>query len=180
MRFRTSMAVLSGVVTAALTMAGYSSAAAAASAVPAQAAGRTSTCQTAHLRYAFGAKSGSPNQRTQHVVLTNKGRSACTLSGFPGVDLVGVVNGQHNYRWPLERQVVRYSKVTLKPGGRAHFDLIYLPAAAGDSTDIAVDKLVITPPNDLTHAELTWHQSVLLQDGATHPGTYISPVLPGA
>ena len=114
------------------------------------------------------------------MVLTNKGRSACTLSGFPGVDLVGVVNGQHNYRWPLERQVVRYSKVTLKPGGRAHFNLIYLPAAAGDSTDIAVDKLVITPPNDFTHAELTWHQSVLLQDGATHPGTYISPVLPGA
>ena len=57
--------------------------------------------------------------------------------------------------------------------------LIYLPAA-GDSTDIAVDKLVITPPNDLTHAELTWHQSVLLQDGATRPGTYISPVMPGA
>jgi len=43
-----------------------------------------------------------------------------------------------------------------------------------------VDKLVITPPNDSTHAELTWHQPVLLQDGATHPGTYISPVLPGA
>lgn len=180
MRFRTSMAVLSGVVAAAFTLAGSSSATAAASPVPAQGASRTGTCQTAHLRYAFGARSGSPNQRTLHVVLTNKGPSACTLSGFPGVDLVGGANGQRNYRWPLERQVVRYSKVTLKPGGRAHFDLIYLPAAAGDSTDIAVDKLVITPPSDFTQAELTWHQSVLLQDGATHPGTYISPVRPGA
>jgi hypothetical protein len=164
MRFRTSIAGLSGVVTVALTVAltvVYSSAAAAAAPANVSAAGRTSTCQTAHLRYAFGARTGSPNQRTQHVVLTNKGRSACTLSGFPGVDLVGVVNGQHNYRWPLERQVD-------------------LPAAAGDGTDIAVDKLVITPPNDFTHAELTWHQSVLLQDGATRPGTYISPVLPGA
>lgn len=179
------MAVLSGLVAAACTVAGFtvaggSPAAAAASPVPAQAAGRTGTCQTAHLSYALGARSGSPNQRTQQVVLTNKGRSACTLSGFPGVDLVGVANGQHNYRWPLERQVIRYSKVTLKSGGKAHFDLIYLPAAAGDGTDIAVAKLVITPPNDFTHAELTWHQSVLLQDGATHPGTYISPVLPGA
>jgi hypothetical protein len=177
MRFRTSMAVL---VAAGFTVAACSSAAAAASSAPAQAAGSTSTCQTAHLRYAFGARSGSSSQRTQQVVLTNKGSSACTLSGFPGVDLVGVVNGQQNYRWPLERQVIRYSKVTLKSGGRAHFDLIYLPAAAGDGTDIAVDKLVITPPNDFAHAELTWHQSILLQDGATHPGTYISPVLPGA
>jgi hypothetical protein len=177
MRFRTSVAML---VAAGFTVAGYSSAAAAASPVPAQAAGSTRTCQTAQLRYAFGARSGSPNQRTQHVVLTNKGRSACTLSGFPGVDLVGAVNGQRNYRWPLERQVVRYSKVTLKPGGRAHFDLVYLPAAAGDGTDIAVDKLVITPPHDVTRADLTWHQSILLQDAATHPGTYISPVLPGA
>jgi Protein of unknown function (DUF4232) len=175
MRFRTSIAVL---VAAGFTVAVGSSAAAAASS--AEAAGSTSTCQTAHLRYAFGARSGSSSQRTQQVVLTNKGPSACTLSGFPGVDLVGAAHGQRNYRWPLERQVVRYSKVTLKSGGRAHFDLIYLPAAAGDSTDIAVDKLVITPPDDVTHAELTWHQSVLLQDGATHPGTYISPVLPGA
>jgi len=173
MRFRTSVAVL---VAAGSIVAGCNSAAAAASPAPT----RTSTCQTAHLRYAFGARSGSSSQRTQQVVLTNKGPSACTLSGFPGVDLVGTVNGQQNYRWPLERQVVRYSKVTLKPGGRAHFDLIYLPAAAGDGTDIAVDKLVITPPDDFAHAELTWHQPVLLQDAATHPGTYISPVLPGA
>lgn len=56
----------------------------------------------------------------------------------------------------------------------------HLPAAAGDGTDIAVAKLVITPPSDFTRAELTWHQPVLLQDAATHPGTYISPVLPGA
>jgi hypothetical protein len=39
---------------------------------------------------------------------------------------------------------------------------------------------VITPPNDFTHAEVTWKQSVLLQDAATHPGTFITPVAPGA
>ncbi|MGH3229560.1 MAG: hypothetical protein ACRDOA_13415, partial [Streptosporangiaceae bacterium] len=66
MRFRTSMAVLSGLVAAACTVAGFtvaggSPAAAAASPVPAQAAGRTGTCQTAHLSYALGARSGSPN-----------------------------------------------------------------------------------------------------------------------
>jgi hypothetical protein len=171
MRFGTSMAVLSGLAAAALTMAVTPSSA--------SAAGSTATCQTSNLRYAFGAKSGSSSQVTQKIDLTNKSKSACTLSGFPGVDLVGTANGQRNYRWPLERQVIRYSKVTLKPGQTAHFDLIYLPFAPGDGINLTVDKLLITPPNDHTHTELTWHQSVLLQDGATHPGTYISPVTPG-
>jgi hypothetical protein len=197
------MAVVAGVVAAGFTVAGCSSAssgstsadatttasattapastpAATASPGQAQAAGSGSTCQTADLSYALGAKSGSSGQMTQKVDLTSTGSSACTLSGFPGVDLVGVANGQQNYRWSLERQVVHYAKVTLQPGGTAHFNLIYLPAASGDSTDISVDKLVITPPNDYTQAELTWNQSVLLQDGATRPGTYISPVMPGA
>lgn len=40
-------------------------------------------------------------------------------------------------------------------------------------------SLIITPPNDYTHAEVTWSQSVVLQDGATHPGTYITPVTAG-
>jgi len=39
---------------------------------------------------------------------------------------------------------------------------------------------VITPPNDYTQAELTWNQAVVLQDAATHPGTYIMPVVSGS
>jgi hypothetical protein len=45
---------------------------------------------------------------------------------------------------------------------------------------MTVNKLVITPPNDYTQAEVTWNQSVLLQDGATRPGTYITPVTAGS
>jgi hypothetical protein len=112
--------------------------------------------------------------------MTNTGSSACTMDGFPGVDLVGVANGQNNYTWPLERQVVSYSKVTLQPGGTAHFNLMYLPVAAGSSGNISVLKMVITPPNDYTQAEVTWDQPVLLQDAATHPGTFISPMMSGS
>jgi hypothetical protein len=39
--------------------------------------------------------------------------------------------------------------------------------------------MVITPPDDFTQAELTWDQSVILQDGATHPGTFTMPVVAG-
>lgn len=139
------------------------------------------TCQPANLSFTFGAKTGATTQPTQVVDLTNQGTSACTMDGFPGVDLVGVADGQQNYTWPLVRASVSYSKVTLQPGGTAHFGLTYLPGTSGDgSTLISVTKLVITPPNDYTHAELTWNQDIVLQDAATHPGTYITPVAAGS
>jgi hypothetical protein len=145
---------------------------------PVPAAG-SATCQAANLGYALGAVTGTSAQRTQVVDLTNKGSSACSLDGFPGVDLTGIANGQQDYTWSLVRQSASYSTVTLQPGETAHFSLVYLPGTSA-STDITVTKLVMTPPNDYTQAELTWNQSVVLQDGATHPGTYITPVLSGS
>jgi hypothetical protein len=145
---------------------------------PAQAAG-SATCQTGSLGYALGAATGTSSQRTQIVDLTNKGSSACTLEGFPGVNLTGTANGQANYSWSLVRQSARYSAVTLQPGGTAHFGLVYLPGTSA-STDIAVSTLVMTPPNDYSHTELTWNQSVVLQDAATRPGTYVTPVVAGS
>ncbi len=148
------------------------------SAQPGQAAG-TTTCRAGQLSYALGALSGTSAQRTQVVDLTNKGSSACTLQGFPGVDLNGLANGQQNYTWSLERQSVSYAAVTLRPGETGHFSLIYLPGNSAGG-DMSVTKLVITPPNDYTQAKVTWNQSVVLQDGATHPGTYITPVVLGS
>jgi hypothetical protein len=148
-----------------------------------QAAGTSGSCQAANLSFALGAKSGGAgqaSQTTQAVDLTNKGSSACTMDGFPGVDLVGAANGQQNFSWSLQRLSASYAQVTLQPGGTAHFNLVYQPSASGDAGDITVDKLVLTPPNSFTQADVTWNQSVLLQDGATHPATYITPVVSGA
>jgi hypothetical protein len=156
-----------------------------------QTAGSGSGCQPANLSLTLGANIGETGtgQRTQVVDLTNEGSSACTMEGFPGVDLVGAADGQENYTWPLVRSSASYaseshqgiSEVTLQPGGTAHFDLRYLPGAPGDGNKlISVDKTVITPPNDYTQAELTWHQDVVLQDEATNPGTYIMPVVSGS
>jgi len=207
MRFRTSTAVTACVFAAGLTAAGCSSASsssssagsattpaasasstaqassaasAASSSPPAQAAGNGGTCQPADLSLALGAKSGGTGQQTLAVDLTNKGSSACTMDGFPGVNLVGAANGKKNYTWPLLRSSASYSKLTLQPGRTAHFDLRYLPGVSGDGTNISVAKMVITPPNAYTQAEVTWNQPVLLQDAATHPGTYITPVVSGA
>ena len=157
-----------------------SAASTASSSQNAQAAGTGGTCQAANLSFAVGAKSGGSSGTTQAVDLTNKGSSACTMDGFPGVDLVGTANGQQNYTWSLQRSSAGHAKVTLQSGGTAHFDLVYLPSASGDSGDITVFKLVVTPPNGYTQAEVTWNQSVVLQDGATHSGTYITPIVSGS
>jgi hypothetical protein len=141
------------------------------------------TCQPGNLTFALGAKtkaSGSQSQTTQAVDLTNKGSSACTMDGFPGVDLVGVARGQQHYSWSLARRSGAHSKVRLRPGGTAHFDVTYLPISPGNINSITVTKMVITPPNGGTRAELTWSPFMLLQDKATHAGTYISPIVPGS
>jgi len=148
---------------------------------PANPVSGTATCTVSVLSFALGAKTGATGeQMTQVVDLTNKGSAACAMKGFPGVDLVGVANGQPNYSWSLARSSARYAQVTLKPGGTAHFDLMYLPYASGGGTGFTVVKLVLTPPNTFTQAQVTWSQNVLLQDGATHPGTFIGPVTAGA
>jgi hypothetical protein len=144
------------------------------------AAGSGNTCQAGGLSFALGANAGNSSQHTQVVDLTNTTSAACTMAGFPGVDLIGAANGQQNFSWSLQRSSTKYSQVTLPPGGSAHFNVTYLPGTADSSGDITVFKLELTPPNSFTQAEVTWNQSVLLQDGATHPGTYISPILSGA
>ena len=147
------------------------------------AGGARGTCQPGNLSFALGAKtrtSGSRSQTRQTVDLTNKGSSACTMNGFAGVDLVGVARGKQNYSWSLARRLGRHSKVRLKPGGTAHFDVMYLPTSSGNINNMTVTKMLITPPKAVTHAALAWSSFVLLQDGATHPGTYISPIAPGA
>ena len=91
-----------------------------------------------------------------------------------------MARGQQHYSWSLARRSGDYSKARLRPGGAAHFDVTYLPVASGNINSITVTKMMITPPGDDTQAGLTWSPFVLLQDGATHPGTYVSPIVSGS
>jgi hypothetical protein len=136
-------------------------------------------CQAANLTFKLGLSSLDSTESAQVVDLTNSGSTSCTMDGFPGVDLVGVADGQTSYTWSLVRQSISYSPVTLQPGGTAHFDIHFLPDSSG-SGDIAVTKFVVTPPDTYTQAQVTWSQSIVLQDAATHPGTYISPIISGS
>lgn len=202
MRFRTSMSMAACVFAAGLGVAGCSSnnstnsageaatvTSAPASSPQAQAAGNVSKCQAAHLGFALADnRQTTPGQRTQVVDMTNKGSSACSMEGFPGVDLIGDTKGQPNYDWTLVHSSATGAEVTLQPGATAHFDLVYLPGdLAGGGGVISVQRMVITTPGDPNvnsdadiQGNLAWHQDVVLQDEATHPGTFVMPVASGS
>ncbi|MEU9197205.1 DUF4232 domain-containing protein [Streptomyces hundungensis] len=133
-------------------------------------------CPTSQLGFAVAPGSGAQTRGSQGVItieLTNKGAKPCAMKGYPGVDLVG-----GSTKWSLPRGTSETPRtVTVHPGATTTFTLFYLPFHQGDGKEFKPRSLVITPPNE-THAHtLPWEfSSVLLQDGATHPGTYIGPV----
>ena len=53
----------------------------------------TSTCQTADLALTLGAAEGSAGSMYEPLHFTNKGASACTLFGYPGVSFVTAGSG---------------------------------------------------------------------------------------
>ncbi|MER7837356.1 DUF4232 domain-containing protein [Streptomyces sp. NPDC096040] len=135
--------------------------------------GSVAACQASGLGYSWlDTGSGGGDQRHAVVALTNKSGHTCTIYGFPGVDLVN--SGQ---QWSLQRTDAGPKRVTLASGASANFTITYLAAKQGDSTAFTPTTVVITAPNQRTSYDLPWHGgAVVLQDGATHPGTFVGPV----
>ncbi|MFB7438171.1 DUF4232 domain-containing protein [Streptomyces mirabilis] len=133
-------------------------------------------CHTAGLGFSFGSGDGkvssSDDQQQLAVVLKNKTSAACTIQGFPGVDLKSSGGS-----WSLTRSGATPKKVTLAAGSSTTFTITFLPWKQGSGTEFKATSVVVTPPNETTSTTLAWPGgSVLLQDGATHPGTYTGPV----
>ncbi|MEU8928506.1 DUF4232 domain-containing protein [Streptomyces sp. NPDC048409] len=132
----------------------------------------TAACQASGLGYSWADTGSGSGQKHAVVALTNKSGRTCTLYGFPGVDLV-----DGGRQWSLRRTDATPQRVTLASGAAARFTLTYLPSDAGDSTAFTPTTVVITAPDQRTSFDLPWHGGpVVLQDGATHPGTYVGPV----
>ncbi|SEN17620.1 DUF4232 domain-containing protein [Actinacidiphila rubida] len=133
-------------------------------------------CRTADLAMSVAPGSGAQSVGSAGPVIikmTNHGSRSCTMKGYPGVDLVG--GGQ---TWSLSRQTsVAPHATTVAPGGSTSFTITYMPYSAGSGRQLDVKTIVITPPNETVSTDVPWEfQPVLLQDGATHPATYVGPV----
>jgi hypothetical protein len=152
---------------------GGSSASGGSSSGGSSATGSVPACQSSQLGYSW-ADSGSGTGQQKHAVVafTNKSGHSCTMYGFPGVDLVN--SGQ---KWSLPRTNATPKRVTLASGASTNFAITFLVPAQGDSTDFTPTTVVVTAPNQRTSFDLPWHGgAVVLQDGATHPGSFIGPV----
>lgn len=138
--------------------------------------GGSATCQPSDLNISLSGQNNISGQIIQWIQLSNKTSKPCTMDGFAGVDLVGTADGKSGYDWPLERDSEHYSTVTLNPGEAAYFGIYYLPWSSGDGSKIDVTKIELTPPNTTTTVTLSFSATILLQDAATHPGTYLTPI----
>jgi hypothetical protein len=135
----------------------------------------TPRCHTQDLKISFETGEDaapdvtSDKQQTTGIALYNRSGHTCQVGGFPGLDLNG---GSTN--WSLARTNAHYSAITLSPGDTTDFQITFQPEPKGDWTPQTV---TVTPPDETTSVTLSWPWGpVLLQDGATHPVTYVGPI----
>ncbi|MFD8543403.1 DUF4232 domain-containing protein [Streptomyces sp. NPDC059649] len=143
-------------------------------------AGSSARCTTGSLQAGWGSSGGGVpdmhNDAQQNVTvwLKNTGRSACRISGFPGVQIKANDGGSID----LPRSSKKSTPVTLRPGGTTAFTITFLPSVNSGDRKIKPGTVLVTPPNEKQHFQLKWPYggALLDQSGATHPGTYVNPV----
>jgi hypothetical protein len=137
-------------------------------------------CPTTNLRIDFGKPAATKvaNQRRVQIALVNVGHSTCSMSGYPGVDLMGDGGA---IRLPVARAAHRVSTVILKPGQHASFALTYQLETPreiqGELGGWGPDTAVITAPGSVSHQSLRWRLGpVYWASIESGRGTYLSPV----
>jgi uncharacterized protein DUF4232 len=139
---------------------------------------QTGRCTLDQLTASLGRTTGEAGQRHTTVVWTNTSASDCVMEGFGGVDLQGP-DDPMGPTYSLPRTSATPESFPLAPGHAAHTTITWLPPQDGPGW--TPTAMVVTPPNETRSARLDWPGgAVLRQDGATHPGTFIGPVSPGA
>ena len=124
-----------------------------------QAAGGT-TCQTAHLSF---SSSHGMGEGELVIDLKNVGAHACTMHGFPGVDLRGP-GGTVS----AERSKLAAPHVTLQPGQETHF-MLYYPANTSGGSGVTFTSVVVTPPNETHSHTMDLSVNVPTASSATDP-----------
>jgi len=124
-----------------------------------QAAGGT-TCQTAHLSF---SSSHGMGEGELVIDLKNVGAHACTMHGFPGVDLKGSAGTVS-----AERSKLAAPHVTLQPGQQTHF-MLYYPANTSGGSGVTFTSVVVTPPNETHSHTMDLSVNVPTASSATDP-----------
>ncbi|EST21307.1 DUF4232 domain-containing protein [Streptomyces roseochromogenus] len=123
-------------------------------------------CKTAQLAF---STSGGMAEGELIVNLKNTGSTACTLKGFPGVDLKS-----KDGSLSAKRSKLAAAPVSVKPGAETRFTLHYPPNHSG-GTGETFTSLVVTPPNETHSHTLPVGINVPVSDGSG-PAITVDPV----
>ncbi|UNS97867.1 DUF4232 domain-containing protein [Streptomyces tubbatahanensis] len=128
----------------------------------------TGTCKTANLDF---RSSHGMGEGDIVVTMKNTGGDACTLKGFPGVDLKSEEAGR-----PLsaKRSDVEAPVVNLQSGDETRFTLHYPPNTTGGS-GVDVTTMVVTPPNETHSTSLPVRINLPVEESADQKVT-VDPV----
>ena len=146
------------------------------------AAGRPVPCDLT-LRYGPQSEARSGQFHLNLIFANNPGDTPCRVFGFPDVELIGPAYPTFGSIYVLPDQAGTSQSVMLRPGQSAHSLLTWLrgPSSGHRWTPGYIRVVVPTNRGGSFAVALPWrYGSVLRQDGASHPGTYIGPVRPGA
>ncbi len=147
--------------------------------------GGASTPSPCDLTLKFGVRSeGPPGQFHVNLVFADTPYEApCRISGFPEVELIGPVYPMFGSIYALLDQAGHSQSTVLRSGETAHAILTWLPPSTRRDRWVPGYIRVVVPTNrgPSFAMALPWRFGpVLRQDAATHPGTYIGPLRPGA
>jgi hypothetical protein len=123
-------------------------------------------CKTANLSFSV---SGGMGEGELLINLKNTGSTACSMHGFPGVDLKGRAGTVS-----AARSTMAVPTVTLSPGQSTYFTLHYPPNDSGGS-GVTFTSIVVTPPNETHSHTMALSVNVPAGSGST-PAITVDPV----
>lgn len=113
--------------------------------------GEDAFCKTADLAIDARDAATDENAGTIDITMINRGSTACSATGFAGVDIKDADNTSN----PIERGQAQPRITTLQPGDAAVFNLSYDIDNSGASLANPTNILV-TPPNETNTVTLDW------------------------
>ena len=125
----------------------------------------------------LGLGQGAAGSIAQSVNLLNISNRACTLEGYPGMQMLsasGHALATHVHRGASVTVRARpVTLVTLAPGGKAAFDIGYADATGfGNKRCPTSARVKVTPPNDRKALTIKWR---LQPYGGSDPAPRVRP-----
>lgn len=128
-------------------------------------------CLTSDLSITATGVTGQSESRVD-VTFTNNGGSACSLYGYPGVDLK---TNDGTMSVPRKSGATK-TQVTLTPGQHT-VAVVEYPANNSGGTGVGITSMVVTPPNETHPVTVSWPGGSLpVTDGSSSQPMDVSPV----